>query len=149
MKRKDGLPTADAKSSRSFENIYPVFISESSAVSRAVTTLSRRGAGKKGGRHHRVRDRGVAGPGALDEEKKSNRFIRRFKRLEDVAGETTPHFRLPLKTFVSLQRLSFPSKVQTQHLRHCADRSSLSSPKLDAGKPNDSGSSSSWIRQWS
>lgn len=37
MKRKDGLPTADAKSSRSFENIYPVFISESSAVSRAVT----------------------------------------------------------------------------------------------------------------
>lgn len=45
----------------------------------------------------------MAGPGALDEEKKSNRFIRRFKRLEDVAGETTPHFRLPLKTFVSLQ----------------------------------------------
>ncbi|KAJ8638475.1 hypothetical protein MRB53_012742 [Persea americana] len=106
----------------------------------STQTLSQRGAGKKGGRHHRVRDRGVAGPGALDEEKKSNRFIRRFKRLEDVAGETTPHFRLPLKTFVSLQ---------TQHLRHCADRSSLSSPKLDAGKPNNSGSSSSWIRQWS
>ncbi|KAJ8646831.1 hypothetical protein MRB53_008579 [Persea americana] len=78
-------------------------ITEKTTLAFIFPTLSRRGAGKKGGRHHRVRDRGVARPGALDEEKKSNRFIRRFKRLEDVTGETTPHFRLPLKTFVSLQ----------------------------------------------
>ncbi|KAJ8621517.1 hypothetical protein MRB53_030046 [Persea americana] len=78
-------------------------------------TLSRRGAGKKGGRHHRVRDSDVVGPGALDEEKKSNHSIRRFKMLEDVAGETTPHFRFPPNpTLETLCRSQFAVLTETR-----------------------------------